>query len=83
MADSQKPPEHPTKVVWRPDPVWWDEMRFDRSHVPPGLRWVRFRRPRREQPAKILVFPGGAFETDTHPGAGRAREAVGGREEGC
>jgi hypothetical protein len=83
MADSQKPPEAPPKVVWRPDPLWWDQGHIDRSHIPPGLRWVRFRRARSEQRAKVLAFPGRKFDTDTHPGVGRGSEAVGGREEGC
>jgi hypothetical protein len=56
--------ELPARILWRLDPVWWDQVRFDRSHLPPGLRWVRASRPRREQPAKILAFPGGACENE-------------------
>jgi hypothetical protein len=52
------------KVEARPDTRWWKEeteLRYqrsiDRSHVPTGLRWVRFGRPPRDGPVSILDFP--------------------------
>lgn len=46
-----------SNVVYRPHAIWWDQVRFDRSHAPPGLRWVRLRRPRRDTPAVVIPFP--------------------------
>ena len=43
-------------VVYRPDPVWWDQVTIDRSHVPRGLRWVRAKRKPRERPGIVLPF---------------------------
>jgi hypothetical protein len=57
------------KVVRRPNPDWWDQCRFDRSRVPPGLRWVRLRRPRPERPADVIRFRPLSSRTGEAPSA--------------
>ena len=56
MASTTKarPDMKGAKVVYRRDPVWWDQVRLDRSRLPIGLRWVRICRRPRDTPGVVL-----------------------------